>query len=156
MTRNEQIHQERLLKSLQKCHIHLKRLHYAKSEVEVIFPLTLSVYEHLSDPAIGNIDQLIYRFTKLQDELGNNTFRLLLQFLREDVEDKPFRDILNILERLQILDSADTWISLREIRNDLAHDYPMLVEETIDKLNYLYTLLPVLEYILISLERYAK
>ena len=91
---------------------------------------------------------MIFRFTKLQDELGNNTFRFLLEYLQEDITGKPFRDILNILERLKIIESADTWLSLRELRNDLTHDYPELIHETIDKLNHLYRQLPLLENIL--------
>ena len=82
------------------------------------------------------------------DELGNNTFRFLLEFLQEDIEGKPFRDILNILERLQIIDSSDIWLSLRELRNDLTHEYPMMIDETINKLNHLFMQLPLLEKIL--------
>lgn len=134
---------ERLNSSLQKCSMHLNRLHYATSQVYRIFPLTSAAYF-----TIGNIDQLIFRFTKLQDEIGNNSFRLLLEYLQEDIADKPFRDILNILERLNIIESVDTWLSLRELRNDLAHEYPELIDDTIDKLNHLYLQLPLLENIL--------
>jgi len=87
-----------------------------------------------SEATIGNIDQLIFRFTKLQDELGNNTFRFLLEYLQEDISDKPFRDILNVLQRLKIIESSDAWLSLRELRNDLTHDYPELSDETTAKL----------------------
>ena len=139
---------ERLNSSLQKCSMHLNRLHYASSQVYRLFPLTSETYYTLSEATIGNIDQLIYRFTKLQDEIGNNSFRLLLEYLQEDIADKPFRDILNILERLNIIESVDTWLSLRELRNDLAHEYPELIGETINKLNHLYLQLPHLENIL--------
>lgn len=139
---------ERLNSSLQKCSMHLNRLHYATSQVYRLFPLTSAAYFTLSEATIGNIDQLIFRFTKLQDEIGNNSFRLLLEYLQEDIADKPFRDILNILERLNIIESVDTWLSLRELRNDLAHEYPELIDDTIDKLNHLYLQLPLLENIL--------
>ena len=88
--------------------------------------------------------------------MGTNTFRFLLSFLQEDVNDKPFRDFLNILERLKIIDSSDTWLSLRELRNDLAHEYPMMISETIDKLNYLVLQIPLLENILTTIEQSAK
>jgi uncharacterized protein YutE (UPF0331/DUF86 family) len=110
----------------------------------------------ITEANIGNIDQLVFRFTKLQDELGNNTFRFLLEFLKEDITGKPFRDILNTLERLQIIDSSDTWLSLRELRNDLAHDYPIMIDETIDKLNYLVLQLPLIENILKNIEHQVK
>jgi len=148
MTNKEQLIRERLDSSLQKCSIHLNRLHYASSQVYKLFPMTSATYLTFSEATIGNIDQLIFRFTKLQDELGNNTFRLLLEYLQEDIADKPFRDILNILERLNIIESAETWISLRELRNDLTHEYPELIDDTINKLNHLYLQLPLLENIL--------
>jgi len=148
MINKDQLIRERLNSSLQKCSMHLNRLHYASSQVYRLFPLTSDTYFTFSDATVGNIDQLIFRFTKLQDEIGNNTFRLLLEYLQEDIADKPFRDILNILERLNIIESADAWISLRELRNDLTHEYPDLIDETIDKLNHLYQQLPLLENIL--------
>jgi hypothetical protein len=156
MTAIEQMSYERLAVSIQKCRIHLDRLRYASRQVNEFFPLTEENYRTLSDSKIGNIDQLVFRFTKLQDELGNNTFRFLLEYLQEDIAGKPFRDILSTLERLLIIDSSDTWLSLRELRNDLAHEYPMMVEETIEKLNYLFLQLPILESILLTLEQKVK
>ena len=152
MTDKKQSDQERLLTSVQKCRTHLVRIHYATQQIKELFPLTLDKYKNITEANIGNIDQLVFRFTKLQDEIGNNTFRFLLEYLKEDYTDKPFRDILNTLERLHIIDSSDIWLSLRELRNDLAHDYPMMIEETVDKLNYLVLQLPLIENILRTIE----
>jgi hypothetical protein len=156
MTNKEQLDQERLLTSVQKCRTHLVRIHYATQQIKELFPLTVDKYKNITEANIGNIDQLVFRFTKLQDELGNNTFRFLLEFLKEDITGKLFRDILNTLERLQIIDSSDTWLSLRELRNDLAHDYPIMIDETIDKLNYLVLQLPLIENILKNIEHQVK
>jgi len=156
MTGREQINLEKLLTSIDKCRIHLSRIHYASEQIKELIPLTAERYKVISDATIGNIDQLVFRFSKLQDELGNNTFRLLLEFLREDQADKPFRDILNSLERLRIIDSADSWMALRELRNDLAHEYPVMIDETIDKINYLFLQLPLLENILKTIELQVK
>ena len=153
MTTNEKVNLDRLTISLQKCRIHLQRLHYALSQTEKLFPLDREIYQNLNDAQIGNIDQLVFRFTKLQDELGTNTFRYVLVYLQEDIIDKPFRDILNRLERLKIIDSSDIWLTLRELRNDLAHEYPMMLEETIDKLNLLYNQLSLLVHILMTIEQ---
>jgi hypothetical protein len=156
MTTNEKVNFERLTTSLQKCRIHLNRLQYAVSQTEKLFPLDRERYQNLNNAQIGNIDQLVFRFTKLQDELGTNTFRYLLGYLQEDIIDKPFRDILNRLEQLKIIDSSDIWLALRELRNDLAHEYPMMPEETIDKLNHLFVQLPIPENILITIEKMVK
>lgn len=156
MTANNQIKLERLKASIDKCLIHLKRLQYASTQIEGLFPIKVDRYSSLSEASIGNIDQMVFRFTKLQDEIGNNTFRFLLEVLQEDIADKPFRDILNILERLKIIDSSDSWLALRELRNDLTHEYPMMIDETIYKLNHLFTQLPLLEKILQTVQHHAK
>jgi hypothetical protein len=109
----------------------------------------------LSEGTIGNIDQMVFRFTKLQDEIGTNTFRFLLEFLQEDIANKPFRDILNVLERLEIIDSADIWLTMREIRNDLTHEYPLMLDETIEKLNHLYNQIPILVHILVTIMQFT-
>lgn len=153
MTEREHLNQQRLQTSIQKCKLHLHRLQYASNQNTGLFPLTVDKYNSVSEATIGNIDQMVFRFTKLQDEIGNNTFRFLLEFLQEDIANKPFRDILNILERLQIIDTSDSWLTLREIRNDLTHEYPMMLDETIEKLNHLYNQIPLLENILLTIEQ---
>jgi len=153
MTTKEKLIQQRLTTSIQKCELHLKRLNYALNQISGLFPLTGDKYNNFSEATVGNIDQLVFRFTKLQDEIGNSTFRLLLEYLKEDVADKPFRDILNMLERLKIIDSSDTWLTLREIRNDLTHEYPMMIYETIEKLNQLFQQVPTLEQILLNIQK---
>src|SRR3989337_1047363 len=72
---------------------------------------------------IEHIDQMVYRFSKLQDSIGERLFKSLLMFLEEDVTNKPFLDILNRLEQLEILPSKDEWLKLRKVRNELSHEY---------------------------------
>ena len=50
-------------------------------------------------------------------------------FLEEDIEDVPFIDLLNRLEKLNILESAEQWLELRKIRNALSHTYEGEPEE---------------------------
>jgi hypothetical protein len=144
MTSAESINKERLFKSLDRCDIHLERMQSAEKRLQDHFPLNEDGYKALGEMDVAVIDQLIFRFSKLQDEMGTNTFRFLLIYLQEDIDEKPFKDVLNKLERLGILPSADVWIKLRELRNSLAHDYPTMVLETIEKLNHFWTELAVI------------
>ena len=56
--------------------------------------------------------------------MGQKLFPIFLDELSEYDPSMPFRDVLNRLERLQILSSAHDWLRYREIRNTLTHDYP--------------------------------
>ncbi len=69
------------------------------------------------------VDQLLFRFMKLQDTIGERLIPATLAALRESFEEWPMRDRLNRLEKLGYLD-VENWLSWREIRNRLAHEYP--------------------------------
>jgi len=113
-------------------------MNYAIVQLRDIYPLDQKSYKDLSDHDISIIDQMIYRFSKLQDTMGSRLFLQTLGILEEDYSDKPFIDILMRLEKLELLKDHREWIKMREIRNQLAHEYPSEVIETIDALNLLF------------------
>jgi hypothetical protein len=69
------------------------------------------------------LDQLLFRFTKLQDALGMRLVPATLDRLSEPFEQWPMIDRLNRLEKLGYVD-VEQWLRWREIRNRLAHEYP--------------------------------
>ena len=71
------------------------------------------------------LDQMAYRFAKLQTTLGERLLPLVLEVLEEPIaESVPFAQKLQRLERLGTIPSADQWRSLRQVRNSIAHEYP--------------------------------
>ncbi len=74
--------------------------------------------------SIQDVDQLVLRYSKLQDSMGSKLFPALLKILMEPLEESPMLDKLNKLEKLGVLPSVQRWQELREIRNKFAHDYP--------------------------------
>jgi len=79
--------------------------------------------------------------------MGSRLFPEILETLAESVIDQPFIDILNRLEKLEIIDSAFTWIQLRKIRNDISHEYPASLSERIEGINLLFDKLEELKQI---------
>jgi len=69
------------------------------------------------------LDQLLFRFTKLQDAVGLRLVPATLAALSEPFEEWPMIDRLNRLEKLGFV-NVDDWLRWREIRNRLAHEYP--------------------------------
>ena len=45
-------------------------------------------------------------------------------------------EVLYNIEKEQVIDSLENWIELREIRNELEHDYPEELEEALKDLKY--------------------
>ncbi|WP_295879903.1 hypothetical protein [uncultured Thiohalocapsa sp.] len=69
------------------------------------------------------LDQLLFRFTKLQDAMGTRLVPATLAALSEPFEDWAMIDRLSRLEKLGFLD-VEAWLHWREIRNQLSHEYP--------------------------------
>ncbi len=128
-----------ILKSiLNECDRHLKRLHFAYEKISPLFPFTKERILKLNEAEISYIDQIIYRFSKLQDAIGQKLFKAVLIFLDEDVINKSSIDIFNRLEQLEIIENYEIWKDLRDLRNELAHEYEEDEDETAEKLNTLF------------------
>ena len=70
------------------------------------------------------VDSFIFRFTKIQDLIGEKLFKEILDKVGEFRRNMSFTDILDKAEKLEIIDSADKWSNFRELRNSLSHEYP--------------------------------
>jgi hypothetical protein len=128
---------KRWVSAVDECDAHILRIQNALNHLAQKLPFTKEAYDFLSDSDIAYIDQIVFRFSKLQDTIGNKIFPLGLVLLGEDIEARPFIDLLNKLEELRIIPSSSKWMEWRELRNDLTHEYPDIVEDRIDALNNL-------------------
>ena len=128
----------KLKEYLYQCDIHIKRINYAYNKMRDFMPLNYASYELLGDEEIEHIDQLIFRFSKLQDTIGAKLFPEILKLLGEDIKPMSFIDRLNRLEELGFV-KKDEWMYLREIRNSVAHEYFSNIYQIVDSLNELYS-----------------
>ena len=133
-------------KIINECEKHLQRLQYAKDELKNIFPLTQQSYQDLSEENIQAIDQFIYRFSKLQDTIGEKLIKMVFSLYEENITKFTFIDILNRLEKADIL-TAQEWKELRDIRNELSHNYEDEPMESAIILNKVYEKEELLESI---------
>jgi hypothetical protein len=147
---------DKLKETLDVCNLHHKRMKFAFENIMHYFPLTEKAFGNISQMEMALFDQLIYRFSKLQDTMGARLFKEILEALEEDVTGLPFIDILFKLEKLNLLTSAKDWIKLRQTRNNVAHEYPSFKETQIEELNFLPEQIVRLEQIWMGLETYSK
>ena len=90
----------RMEKLITECDKHLQRMSYVYTKMTLFMPLDISRYQQLSDDEVEHIDQFLYRFSKLQDAMGEKLFVLMLEFLHEEnPKSKSFIDTLNRLEQ---------------------------------------------------------
>jgi hypothetical protein len=86
-----------------------------------------------SDPVLAErVEAFVGRFGRLQDTLGDKLLTSLLLVLGEHAG--PFVDNLNRAERLGWIDSVDEWMIMRQLRNQMVHEY---IEDPIILINAL-------------------
>ena len=137
MTEREKEIRERITREFEVCDRHIMRIKEALDELSAILPIQRDNYQTLTSDEVRCLDQFIFRFSKLQDAMGAKLFRYILEYLNEDVTSLPMRDILNRLERYNIIPSASEWIYVRELRNEIARDYPIDDQEVVQAINEL-------------------
>ncbi len=145
---------QRLEKIFNECDVHLKRINSAYRKMSLFMPLDRDRYDKLSEDEIEHIDQYLFRFSKLQDAMGKKLFKNMLLYLQEDIEGLAFIDILHKLEKLSLLKSAKQWIDLRNIRNELAHQYDDDAEAMSAAINEVYKQKEVIETIYHRIKTY--
>lgn len=139
-------------KVINECDKHLKRLEFASNQLKSIFPLDENSYMRLSEEEIQSIDQFLYRFSKLQDTIGEKLIKMVFSLYEENIEKFTFIDILNRLEKAEILTLKD-WKKLRDIRNELSHNYDDDPEESSIVVNNVYIKKELLKSIYLNLRK---
>lgn len=152
----DKLKHDKLKESLQVCMLHQSKMMFAFSKVSVHFPFDKENYASLSMEDQSFIDQLIYRFIKLQDSMGMKLFPTTLDYLGEEVTGVPFIDLLNKMEEISLLEDAKQWILLRETRNLVTHEYPFSTDEIIEGLNLLSKHVLLLQEILSHIYKYLQ
>jgi hypothetical protein len=108
--------------ALRQCQSHAQHLQSALADIPL--PVTLATLNDADPHVIRALDQMILRFIKLQDTIGEHVLRgFTLSVLLEPLEDAPLSDVLNRLEKLGYLTVKD-WLVQRKLRNALTHEYP--------------------------------
>ncbi len=131
------ISEQKLLSNIEECNKHIYRMLIAYTEIIDSIPLDSDSYNNLKDNEITYIDQYLFRFAMLQDTMGEKLFRNLITSIGEDSITLTFIDILNRLEKFELL-KKDSWFDLRRFRNLATHEYPDTEEIIISTLNELF------------------
>lgn len=121
--------------ALRQCRLHADRLRGAVQDAGL--PLASLPKPGSNEALIRTLDQMVLRFIKLQDTMSEHVLRAFCtDILLEPVEDLPFIDVLNRLEKQGYLLKAD-WDAQRRLRNALTHEYPDQPERQLAVINEL-------------------
>lgn len=92
------------------------------------------VFETLKPGERAILDAYLKRFASVQDFLGAKIFSLLLDV--SGISYTKMSEVLYHIEKESIVDSLGNWIELREVRNELEHDYPDELEDALVDLKF--------------------
>lgn len=93
-----------------------------------------SVFVTLVPEEKALFDAYLKRFASIQDFLGSKIFPLLLEI--SGIVNSKMSEVLIQMEKEEIIDNLDSWIELREKRNNLEHDYPDDLEDALRDLRF--------------------
>jgi uncharacterized protein with HEPN domain len=135
------------------CDLHLDRLKFSLSKIEKYYPFKENLFPLEDMQDLAYLEMFTNRFSKLQDTLGNKVFGLALDVLGNGSQNLTYIDRLNTLEKYTILESASKWRDLRNIRNELSHEYPNSYAKQSETLNKIMDSWKLLENVLIALKK---
>lgn len=98
------------------------------------------------------VEALTSRFARSADILTQKIFKTLFKILQED--SKTFLDMANLCEKIEIIETANELLALRELRNQIAHEYtePDLKKVFRETLSYV----PLLKKIISNAKAYIQ
>jgi len=143
---------EKFLKLFQEEEKYLRRLREAYSllkELGYELPLNDKAVEELLKTREGTmvLDQIAYRFSKIQDSLGK-LLRAVLYLLGENVENLSMVDLISTAEKLGFPVSEEKCFELKGLRNVIAHEYEDETGKIAELVNRVYGELPYLQELL--------
>ena len=127
-------------------------IHNALEKLKSYLPINPA---HLEDrDVVGHIDQMIFRFTKIQDGMGRRLIPLIVDMIEADSSEMTFIDKLNRLEKFGLITPGE-WHIYRKIRNDLARTYPEAREDLVEAINAAMEATQQLETTFLKMRRFC-
>ena len=113
----------------------LKSLQQSRDKTHQLLQQSEFSFEELE-----SIDSLTSKFSRTSDIYLQKVLRSIWMLMREDTV--PLIDLLNRAEKLMIIASAEELLQMRDIRNQIAHEYlPEAVPELASEVVVMTTLL---------------
>ena len=127
-----------LEQKIEVCDLHLLRMNQALEHIQHLYPFSKEIFPIKKYEDLTSLEMFISRFSKLQDYMGEYLFPAYLKFLDENLSLLSMIDRLNKLEKYGILETVEKWKYLRDLRNNLAHEYPNSFEMIAVTLNEVF------------------
>lgn len=99
----------------------LKAIEYLEYSQKRVANLSTDVAE-LDDQSLEHWESFTARFARVADFFMSRYLKTMV-LLQDPGFRGTLRDILNMAEKMQLIDSAEKWLAIRELRNITVHEY---------------------------------
>jgi len=124
-------------------------LRYSSERAAKAMPL---LHQPLTPEQLETLEAMGARFARMSDMLVQKLFRAIDAL--ELVDEGSMIDRLNRMEKRGIIGKAEDWIEIRQIRNQIAHDY--VLKDLLSLYQSIYRHYPFLFQAMAALEKYTK
>lgn len=124
-------------------------LRYSSDRAALVMPI---LHQPLTPEQLEILEAMGARFARMSDMLIQKLFRAIDAL--ELVDEGSMIDRLNRMEKRGIIAKADDWIEVRQIRNQIAHDY--VLKDLLSLYQSIYRHCPFLFQAMASMENYMK
>ena len=100
---------------------HLERM---AKRLAPTFPLSAEMLETWGDEERERLHAFLRMFEQAHELTAKLLFRGIMTLSSEDPLALSARNLVRRMEKLWVIDSADAWLDLMTVRNELVHDYP--------------------------------
>ncbi len=114
--------------------------------------VNINIKDDYNPEELESFEALTSRFARISDILTQKVFNSIFSLIRENP--KTFIDKCNLAEKFGMIDNAEKLISIRDLRNEIAHEYASIDLNEIFEL--CLNLTSDLKKAIIKTTRYAK
>lgn len=149
---------EILEKRFAKLEKHYKALGEYKSLIDSLLKTVkiyeVEVFEELAPEKRAILEAYLKRFASFQDFLGAKIFASVLSLA--GISTSKMSEVLSHAEKEGLIDSLESWVELRNARNELEHDYPNEIKEALVDLKYCIDSFEILKRYYINVVQFYK
>ena len=141
---------------LQEVEKHFYILDKDLNDIKPFYPLSEKEIEKFvnDENYLKILDQIAYRYIKLQDTLGK-IIRTFLLKEGELIEHLTMIDVIHKAEKIGIFIDEEFWFEMRNLRNSITHEYPYMYGEVAEAINTLFSYMGKIKEIIDSIKERA-
>jgi hypothetical protein len=121
------------------CAQRINKLAQSLNKTKLFLPLTIGTLDRMTDAQEECLDALILRYSQCVSMMQDHLFRGIALIEQEDISDKSNRDKALLMEKIGAIQSADAFGTAAMLRNKLAHHYPEVAAQRIERINLIST-----------------